>query len=402
MLFVIFHGSYGNPEENWFPDLREHLEGLGQDVLVPAFPVEEWDDITKKGKDTKPQKQSLNNWFETFEKYLPIIRKAKRVCFIGHSLGPLFILHIVSKYKLKLDSAIFISPFLEVPIPSKIWQIDIVNKSFYKNDFDFKILKKLIPISYVLYSDNDPYISQKQMMKFTTRLGSAPIWVKKAGHMNSAVNLNGFPLVYELCKSRLDLTLYQRYLAQRRELFAVEYLKGKTEEEIYLKPEEVLYEGIFHFRNLRKEGFATFYTGTTFWDAQSRYMQEARKAARRVKHFTRVFIVDKSSSLERPALTEQINLDLEAGIAVYLCKKEDVLSVTRNLAFGEWDLDFGVWDDDYVCFVPMDKNGRVKQVRLSSRKIDMKHAREIKKKIISKSFRIYNLEKDIFNFLNKN
>src|SRR3989338_2065162 len=149
MLFVIFHGSYGNPEENWFPDLREHLEGLGQDVLVPAFPVEEWDDITKKGKDTKPQKQSLNNWFETFEKYLPIIRKAKRVCLIGHSLGPLFILHIVSKYKLKLDSAIFISPFLEVPIPSKIWQIDIVNKSFYKNDFDFKILKKLIPISYV-------------------------------------------------------------------------------------------------------------------------------------------------------------------------------------------------------------------------------------------------------------
>jgi hypothetical protein len=74
-----------------------------------------------------------------------------------------------------------------------------------------------------------------------------------------------------------------------------------------------------------------------------------------------------------------------------------------NLLFkpedGLWNLDFGLWDNDYVCFVPMDKDGNVDQVRLSSRKQDLEQAMETKKKILEKATRIKSLDEDIKHFL---
>ena len=44
----IIHGAGANPESNWFPWLKEQLEGLGVNVCVPEFPI---------GKQ-----QTLQNW----------------------------------------------------------------------------------------------------------------------------------------------------------------------------------------------------------------------------------------------------------------------------------------------------------------------------------------------------
>ena len=321
MKFVVFHGAFGSPDGNWFPELKEKLEHLGQDVIVPRFPVDNWDEIIKAGPCAKAKNQSLDSWIAAFDKVVKGFRKSDKLCFVGHSLAPLFILHVVEKYSIKLDCAIFVSPFLR---PLNDWRFDIVNRSFYKEGFDFSKLQKFIPVSYVLYSDNDPYVDKRYCVEFAEKLGSSQILVKRAGHMNSEVNLNEFPLVYELCKTRIDLSLYQRYLEHRRELYEVPYVRSKSEEVIYLEPDEVFAEGVFHFRNLRREGFCTFFTGTKFWDTQSKYMEEARKAAGRVE-LARVFVVDKVSDLERPILLEQIKLDMAAGIGVYLCMWEDIM-----------------------------------------------------------------------------
>jgi len=91
--------------------------------------------------DIKSNNQNLENWLKFFEKeVLPKIKKNEKLCFIGHSLGPLFILHIVEKFNLQLDSAIFVSPFLD-----KLncdWQVNSVNSTFWKEDFDWENLKK--------------------------------------------------------------------------------------------------------------------------------------------------------------------------------------------------------------------------------------------------------------------
>ncbi len=390
MQFVIIHGAFGNPEGNWFPELGEKLTSLGQKVVIPQFPVDDWDTITSQGPNTPSQNQTLKNWLKTFKKVLPQLDRGDKLCFVGYSLGPLFTLHALEKYKIQLDSAIFVSPFLEKVHTN--WQIDLVNSSFYKTDFDFKYLKMRVPISYVLYSDNDPYVDKKYSLDFALKLGSSSIQVLSAGHMNSEVNLNEFPLILELCKSRLDLSLYQKYIDHRRELFSVDYAKNNSEEIIYLKPIDVFDEGIFHFRNLRKGGFCTFYTGTTFWDTHSKYMQEARKAARRTKNVTRVYVVESPENLKRPLLMEQIRLDIEGGVKVYLCKLSDLDSRVD-------EPDFGIWDEDYVCVVKFNKAKKAEEIRLSSRKKDIQKALMWQKLILEKSVKINNLKEGLEKLL---
>lgn len=371
MQFVIFHGSFGSPSENWFPQLKEKLEALGQHVLAAQFPVDDWDTVTKNGPNVPLKNQSLSSWLTTFKGCS--FKGSEKLCFIGHSLGPVFILHIIEKFGLQLDSAIFVIPFLRA-LDTKVWQFNHANKSFYKTDFDFDKLKRLIPVSYVLYSPQDPYVNEVYPKEFAKKMGSSLIPVTRAGHLNSEVNLNEFPLVYELCKSRLDLSLYQRYQEHRRQLYSVDYFKGKSEEVIYLSPKEVFDEGVFKFRNLTKSGFCTLFTGTHFWDTQSIYMEEARRAARRVP-ISRVFVYEDPKELKRPIVTKQMEMDRKAGLRVYTCKMSDI----KNSVIHP---DFGIWDEEYVCIVGLDNKNRVSEIRLSSRKKDITEALKWQKEIL--------------------
>lgn len=389
MKFVLFHGSFGSPESNWFPELKTKLEALGQTVIVPRFPVENWDEITKNGPKIPPCHQTFSHWSKVFEELKKSFQKDEPLCFIGHSLGCLFILHMIDKYNIKLDSAIFVSPFLTKL--NRDWQIDLVNNTFYKTDFNFGKLKKLIPVSYVLYSDNDPYVEKYFSIGFGKRLNSSLLFVKGAGHMNLEVNLNEFPFVFELCKTRLDLSLYQKYLAHRHELYAIDYISPKSEEVIYLEPEEVFDEGVFKFRNLRQSGFCTFFTGLKFWDTQNDYYKQARLAAKRINNFIRVFVVNKNSDFQKNKLLEQIKLDIQSDIIVYLCKKNDLSKITS-------ELDFGIWDNDYLCMVRFDQD-KMKEVKLSSRKKDIQEANLWKEKILKVAVRIHNADTDIKKFI---
>jgi predicted alpha/beta hydrolase family esterase len=202
MKFVLIHGALGSPEGNWFPYFKHSLETLEQEVIVPRFPVDTWEGITKNGPEKPAVKQNLSNWLDVFEPIAKTFRKGEKLCFVGHSLGPLFILHTVSRFDIRLDSAIFVTPFLDVL--HRMWQIDHVNASFYKTDFDFNKLKERIPISYTLFSNNDPYVPITSNMNFATSLGSSCIEVRGAGHFNEESGFTSFPLVIELCKTRLE------------------------------------------------------------------------------------------------------------------------------------------------------------------------------------------------------
>ncbi len=206
MKFIIIHGSFGTPEENWFPYLSKKLAEIGQEVIVPGFPIENWQELTNQGPENAVAKnQNLNKWLETFEKnVLPKIDQNEKVCMIGHSLGAVFILHTIDKFNINLDNAIFVSPFLRVV--GDVWQFTTVNNSFYKDDFDFDKLHKLIPISYTLYSDNDPYVPIEKMKYFAESMNSSPIIIRGGGHLDEEAGFKEFPLIFELCKTRLSST----------------------------------------------------------------------------------------------------------------------------------------------------------------------------------------------------
>ena len=186
MKFVIFHGAYGYAKENWFPYLAQELKRLGQDVVVPNFPT--------------PENQSLASWFSAFENVKKDFGE-EELCFVGHSLGPLFILHTVHRYNIQLNSAIFVGPFFE---PLGIEKFDSINKTFYEHDFNFDTLKKLIPDSYVVYSSNDHIVPKERSLHFAEKLGSKTIEVKNGGHLNAQSGFTTFPLVLDLCRKRVE------------------------------------------------------------------------------------------------------------------------------------------------------------------------------------------------------
>jgi predicted alpha/beta hydrolase family esterase len=184
MQFVIFHGSFGSKDGNWFPWLKTELEKLGSEVLLDQYPVDDFDDITKKGSENKKTTQSLESWMEFFEKNtLPKLKLDVPPIFVGHSMAPAFILHAVNKHSIRLDSAIYVSPFLEGLKNSDAWQFEVVNQSFHKTDFDWAHLKELIPQSYVLYGENDPYVPQRLFLDFGKKTSSSMIPVKNGGHL---------------------------------------------------------------------------------------------------------------------------------------------------------------------------------------------------------------------------
>lgn len=393
MKFVIIHGAFGSPEGNWFPELKEKLEALGQEVICVQFPIEKWDEVTKNGPTVEPKNQSLDNWLKTFgREVLPKIKKGEKLCYIGHSLGPVFILHVVGKFNLQLDSAIFVSPFMDAIKSKEYWQFDHVNKTFYKTDFDFDKLKKLIPVSYVLYSDTDPYVAKSHSTLFAKVLDSSVIMVKRAGHLNSEVNLNEFPLVFDLCLTRLDLDMYQRYLQRVADRYAADFIRNNKERVLFLRPEDIFDEARFHFSQLHSYGYANFLTGIPDWDPNNQYYKDCRKAANRVDDLTRVFLVEHIPDLKRPVLLRHLKLDLEGGVKVYLCMLDEIKNEVK-------DPDFGLWDKDYRCTIHYDEKGKMKEIVLSSRKEDVEQAEKWRDLILKKATRIFNNDNDIENFI---
>lgn len=202
MQYVIFHGSFGNPQANWFPWLKEELEKIDQQALIPAFPVDTWDRITQFGENHPSEIQNLDNWTKTFEdSVLPALEIDQPLRFVGHSLASVFILHMVEKYNVQLDSAIFVAPFLEHL--GRSWQIDVVNKSFYKTDFDFEKLQQLIKKRIAVFTDNDPYVPQEKFEEFVTLTKSETVVIPHGGHLNADTGFTTFPKLLDLCKTRM-------------------------------------------------------------------------------------------------------------------------------------------------------------------------------------------------------
>jgi predicted alpha/beta hydrolase family esterase len=346
-------------------------------VIRPQFPIDDYNTLGKISAGYQPV-QTLDSWLAYFEKeVLPQLDKKRKQVFIGHSLGNVMILQVVSKFKLALDAAIFVSPFLN-QLSLVPWQYDQANSTFYKTDFDFDALVKLIPVSYVLYSDNDPYVEPLHARQFAKLLDSSRIMVKKAGHMNSEVNLNEFPLVLDLCSTRIDLNLYQKYIVRRFKDNKSKFITAASEKYLELTPEEAEDEQRFHFMNLSKGGFAVLPSNSADWDPDGDYFKAGRRSAENGFEITRVIVVKEHNDLERAVLKEQIAKDRKAGIRVL---------------FIDWDQikaqvpvdDFGIWDDEYVCTITRDNRGNQLLVSIDARPASLEQARKWQQLIITKA-----------------
>ena len=86
-------------------------------------------------------------------------------------------------------------------------------------------------------------------------------------------------------------------------------------------------------------------------------------------------------------------LDLKYGTKIYLCLASEIKKAVP-------EMDFGVWDNEYLCVVGLQKN-RYQQVKLSSRKQDIKEGLNWAKIILKHAVLVKDLDKDIAEFIKK-
>lgn len=177
----IFHGVEGNPEENWFPWLKKELQYKKCNVIVPQFPT--------------PKKQTLENWLETFEQYADQVQEDS--IFIGHSLGGLFMLSLLEKYKIKL--AVFVASFAKLPGN----KFDDGMKTFVspeRLEFDWRKITDNCHKSMVFYGDNDPYVGFGTAQQLARNMHAKFHLMKGAGHISASSGFTKFTLLLEEMK----------------------------------------------------------------------------------------------------------------------------------------------------------------------------------------------------------
>jgi predicted alpha/beta hydrolase family esterase len=147
-IFII-HGSYGNPQENWFPWLKENLETLGCRVFVPQFPIPENQDIAYGGHD-------LSSWLKVLDEYKQYINE--ETIFVAHSRGCVFLYRVLEQLRHPVQAVFFVGAWITYRWYPKGWKkLD----SFHQTPFDWNKIKAGSILKY----------TNQQMMKFRLRKG---------------------------------------------------------------------------------------------------------------------------------------------------------------------------------------------------------------------------------------
>ena len=175
MKIFIIHGAYGSPQENWFPWLKDKLEEKGHTVFVPNFPT--------------PENQSLSSWMKVFEDNFNSIDED--TIFVGHSLGPAFILSILEKLSIlkPIRACFFVAGFIGLLCNE---EFDKINETFTKKEFDWEKIKKTCNNFYLFNSTNDPYVPLEKGEELAEKLNGELIKMDNAGHFNEDAGYNKF------------------------------------------------------------------------------------------------------------------------------------------------------------------------------------------------------------------
>jgi predicted alpha/beta hydrolase family esterase len=199
MTVFLIHGSFGSPDENWFPWLRRKLERLKHTVIAPKFPVEDYNDFAKAAIDDptmSSRKQNFINWLKTFQTYLHKVDED--TIFVAHSIGPAFVVRVLEGLTKPVKASVFVSGFygaLNLPV------FDVVNRTFIKQDINWEKVRNNSEQFFCLGSDNDPYVPQLLLSQFARRLGTKLEVIEEGGHLSSKSGYVKFPRVLDIIKS---------------------------------------------------------------------------------------------------------------------------------------------------------------------------------------------------------
>ncbi len=173
-VFIV-HGWDGNPEEGWFPWLKQELEAEGFEVYVPQLP--------------DAGRPRIQNW-------VPKLAEAvgtpdKQTFFVGHSMGCQAIARYLESLpsRIRVGGAVFVAGFFKrltgLEDDSDVQETDT---HWLNAPIDLKKVKSHINKSIAIFSDNDPYVPLENQDDFRDKLGSKIIIQHRKGHFSGAMD----------------------------------------------------------------------------------------------------------------------------------------------------------------------------------------------------------------------
>ena len=194
---VIVHGWTGSSKRDWMRWLARELRAQGFRVIVPDMPI--------------PRAPVPIVWVPYLKHAVGTIDE--NTFFVGHSVGCQAIMRMLARQDRKSGGAIFVAGFFKTKdfLRSHPWLKSFQNFysmpyhvaakyviRWWETRFDYARLRKNIPKSVVILSDNDHVVDEKLNAElFHKHLNSEIIIIKNGGHLTGPEGFRQFPMLVE-------------------------------------------------------------------------------------------------------------------------------------------------------------------------------------------------------------
>lgn len=130
---IIFHGTWGHPEQFWFPYIQKNLSSDDYEVFVPQLP--------------NPDTPILSDWLDfVFREY----EFNRDTILVWHSAGCPLILSILERISAPIDRVILVSGFCEDLTP---WE----GNPILQEEYNWKKIRNNARHFITINSKNDPW-----------------------------------------------------------------------------------------------------------------------------------------------------------------------------------------------------------------------------------------------------
>ncbi len=165
---IIVHRWEGGPHDDWRPWLKNELEKLDCEVLVPDMPdtdvpvIEKW--VSKLAEVVGTPDA------DTY--------------FVGHSIGCQAILRYLETTNTPVGGAIFVAGWFNLENLEEE-EVKEIAKPWIETPINPQKIKSVLPISTLIISENDPYGCLEENKQKFTEINSRIVVVPHAGHFTT-------------------------------------------------------------------------------------------------------------------------------------------------------------------------------------------------------------------------
>ncbi|MFZ2521985.1 MAG: alpha/beta hydrolase [Minisyncoccia bacterium] len=184
-VYLIHRWDWG-PNDDWRPWLKNELEKIGFSVFSPQMPDPNVPVIGKWVKHIEGMVENLDE-----ETYL-----------IGHSIGCQTILRYLQSVDVPVGGAVFVSGWFNL-YNLEDEETKEIAKPWIETPINLEKIKRVLPKSTLIISNNDPYDCLEENIKKFTELGSKIKILDGAGHITEE---DGFSELPEALEAILEIS----------------------------------------------------------------------------------------------------------------------------------------------------------------------------------------------------